>query len=182
MRKPKKGYLSAFLVAPSAGSILPGYRVTNTIGREGLTSYLGASVHESNWKEKDSPLKLRWKSCSAELYTVGMGRRKWHGWMASEDMNINQPGNTFLGSDSWTDLVGWKQGGRAFLHTQLSTLKFYRNLASEALELGWYHVLGLSLWAATDDERNQMDLAYLQDGLHRKTGQSVQWWELWPES
>lgn len=34
-----------------------------------LTSYLGVSVQESNWKENDRPLKLRWNSCSAELYT-----------------------------------------------------------------------------------------------------------------
>lgn len=37
-------------------------------GRQ-LTSYFGASLHESNWKENDRPRKFRWKSCSAGLYT-----------------------------------------------------------------------------------------------------------------
>lgn len=64
---------------------------------EGLTSYLGASVHESNWKEKDSPLKLRWKSCSAELYTVGVGRRKWHGWWHQK----LQTQTSLTGSNDW---------------------------------------------------------------------------------
>lgn len=88
----RKGTYPASLNGTVCWPISPGHWAANTRGREGLTSYLGASVHESNWKEKDSPLKLRWKSCSAELYTVGAGRRKWHGWMASEVANTNQPG------------------------------------------------------------------------------------------
>lgn len=138
----RKGIYPASLVALSAGSISPWYWVTNTIGKEGLTSYLGASVHESNWKEKDSPLKLRWKSCSAELYTVGVRRRQWHGWMISEDMNTNQPGTIFLMSESWTDPLRWKQGTGAFLHIQLSTVKSYRNLASGDGALARFIIMG----------------------------------------
>ncbi len=39
----------------------------NTGIEPSLTSYLGASLHESSWKEKESPRKFRWKSCSAAL-------------------------------------------------------------------------------------------------------------------
>lgn len=38
---------------------------TGAAGLDLLTSYLGASFHESSWKEKESPRKFRWKSCSA---------------------------------------------------------------------------------------------------------------------
>lgn len=90
LREPKEGYLSSLLqwyclLPPSSE-----HWAINIRERKRLTSYLGASVQESSWKEKDNPLKLRWKSCSAELYTVGVGRRKWQGWMASEAVNTNQ--------------------------------------------------------------------------------------------
>lgn len=45
-----------------------GINITGT--GNSLTSYLGASFHESSWKEKESPRKFKWNSCSAALYTV----------------------------------------------------------------------------------------------------------------
>lgn len=84
-------------------------------------------------------------------------------------------------SHFWTDLLGWKQGGGAFLHTQVPIPIYYRNWASGGCGGGGptcqiYH------YGLPENQKNQMDLAYHQDGLHRKTGQSAQWWELWPES
>lgn len=86
--------------------------------------------------------------------------------------------NTFLVSPFWIDLLGENKGQvLSFTRTNPHILE-KRGFGG----LGWHHLPGLLMWAATDDQRNQTDLAYLQDGLHQKTGQSAQWWELWLEN
>lgn len=61
-------HLKAALVAMKQ-SLKPslGGRQANLQTPPPLTSYFGASFHESSWKEKDSPRKLRWNNCSAAL-------------------------------------------------------------------------------------------------------------------
>lgn len=124
-----------------------------------LTSYLGASVHESNWKEKDSPRKLRWKSCSVELYTVDKQERT-QGWLEAASQCTPALQAAGLLSSFWTDPLGWRQGLRCYTPIQ-------------GPEWGvTAPPTGLQLRAI---QRNQIDLAYLQDGLRQKTGQFAQW-------
>lgn len=88
-------------------------------------------------------------------------------------------GNTFIVSHFWNWLTRLKPWGRVFLYTQVPAPKSDRSFE---VGVGMAPLARFITIGCYDDQRNQMDWAYLQDGLHQKTGQSAQWWELWLEN